>query len=108
MPRRNELRVTMNEQEENDWRTFLFQTICMFENVETIRNFIEHNKGMLQLDYGLYYACLGKNNKIIELMICSGARTDEKMPKKYTEYKKAQILTFTKLHESLVDFVLSH
>lgn len=56
--------------------------------------------------------CMNKNSiqkrmRIIELLLYHGAKPYA-MSSEYYKYKLAQGLKFTKLHESLVDFVLSH
>lgn len=57
---------------------------------------------------GLLYAKYGKQMGIVDLMIYCGANDMNDTKDIYNKYKNAQVIKYTKLHESLVDFVLSH
>lgn len=50
-----------------------------------------------------YYA----NMHVVELILSKGTSI-KNLPNGYTEYKKAKVLKFTKLHESLVDMILTY
>lgn len=45
-----------------------------------------------------------ENIEIIDLLLSKGAKlyTEQKMPQTYTDYKRAQALKYTKIHESLI------
>lgn len=106
----------MNEKVEKRLTTLLFQTVCKFGDSQKVRQFIEDNKTLnapearlsqLDFNYGLCIACINGNNQLIDLMLAHGATTLDFLPIPYREYKQEQVLKSTKLHDSLVDFVLS-
>ncbi len=74
-----------------------------FDHVDRIKKLIievyedRWNKGLRSAKYG-------KQMHIVDLMIYYGANVMKDTKDIYSKYKSAQLLKFTKLHESLVDF----
>lgn len=92
---------------EKSWPFYFgFQYACEYGNVNIVEYFISMGPDKDCLESGLYEAFSKGHFNIVELLIKNGAGTKHSL-KEYNKYKLAQVFKFTKLHESLVDFVLS-
>lgn len=107
-----------------DWERG-FYTACRNGNIQIVKSFISkiHERN-IKIDWneGLHNAYIGENPEIVDLMISKGAEIDFRgvfsqdmftditslmltMVPKYREYKRTQAFKYTKIHESLIDFV---
>lgn len=104
---------------------FGFYTTCRIGKTQIVKSIISKmSERNVKIDWneGLHNAYIGKNPEIVDLMISKGADICLRriysqdlfvditslmlnMVPKYKEYKRTQVLKYTKMHESLIDFV---
>lgn len=95
-----------------------FQIGCYHGHMNIVKLMISKLDMELEIDFwnlGLEYACeelyegckYDANGRIdiINLILSKGSTTEEHLPKEYTDYKHAQLLKYTKMHESLVTMI---
>lgn len=107
-----------------DWGSGLY-IACSKGNIQIVKSILlSMHERNIKIDWneGLHNAYISGNPELVDLMISKGAdvgfvgifRQDlfiditlfkKRMAYEYKEYKQTQILEYTKMHESLVDFV---
>lgn len=107
-----------------DWERG-FYVACSRGNIQIVKSILSkiyERNIKINWDEGLHNAYIGGNPEIVDLMISKGAEigfrgvfrqdmfTDNTslmltMVPKYREYKRTQTFKYTKMHESLIDFV---
>ncbi len=77
----------------------------ILKNIEASPTRITQN-GLQDWIYVIYSACKHGHPDIADLLVTYSIVPRNQLPKEYFEYKQAQVLKFTNLHECLVLFIL--
>lgn len=87
-----------------------FYVACGYGHIEIVKLFIEKAEAMkayVDCDSGLGNAYRNGHMDIVEFMLnCGAIFSYGKMPK-YKDYKRMQVLKYTKMHESLIGMILT-